>query len=392
MPRHPELYEWADRVATHFPKLPKSAAFGLAAWSFGMVLAHACGLSAVAVALAPLLGRAANTARQRLRELYQPAARKRGRNRAEFDPAGCAAPLVRWVTAGWAEKRVALALDATNLGDRFHVLAAAIVYRGCAIPVAWAVPPAGAKDPWNPHWARLLARVAAALDPGWRVAVLTDRGLESAELFRAITALGWHPLMRVKAAGTFRPAGWHKYRPMGGFAAGPGARFAAAGSAYKTAPLAGTLLACRAEGCADPWLVLTDLPPAAADPCWYALRSWVEQGFKVIKRGGWQWQRTRMSDPARAERLWAAVSLATLWLVEVGGLAEGEPRPETVPPFRTAGRPRIHRLFRVGRGLILAGLLSGRVAAGHFAPEPWPAPVPIAAISEDEFVAQMTYP
>lgn len=31
MPRHPQLYEWADRLATHFPRLPKAAAFGLAA-------------------------------------------------------------------------------------------------------------------------------------------------------------------------------------------------------------------------------------------------------------------------------------------------------------------------------------------------------------------------
>jgi hypothetical protein len=82
----------------------------------------------------------------------------------------------------------------------------------------------------------------------------------------------------------------------------------------------------------------------------------------VIKRGGWQWQRTRMRDPGRAERLWVAV--ATLCLVEVGGLAEGEPRAETVPPFRSAGRSRVHRVFRVGLGLILAGLL-GRGGPGR---------------------------
>jgi hypothetical protein len=78
MPRHPALDEWADRVATRFPHLPRSLAFGLAAWSFGMVLAHARGLSAVACALAPILGRSANTARQRLRQPDQPAGRKRG--------------------------------------------------------------------------------------------------------------------------------------------------------------------------------------------------------------------------------------------------------------------------------------------------------------------------
>src|SRR5579883_1133795 len=291
MPRHPQLYTWAERVATQFPDLPRPYADGLAAWSLGLVLAHACGLSAVALALATLLGQAVNTARQRLREFYLPADRKAGRGRTGLDPAGCCGPLVRWVTAGWAERRVAVALDVTNLADRFHVLTAAVVYRGCGVPVAWAVLPANTKDPWNPHWARLLDRVAAALGDGWTVLVLTDRGLESAELFRMIAARRWHPLMRAKAGGSFRPAGWHAFYPLGSFAAREGARFAAVGTAYKTAPLACTLLACRAAGCADPWVLLTDLPPAAADPCWYALRSWVEQGFKVVKGGGWQWQR-----------------------------------------------------------------------------------------------------
>lgn len=74
--------------------------------------------------------------------------------------------MTRWVTAGWADEQVALALDATNLGDRFHVLVAAVVYRGSSIPVAWAALPAGFWDPWNPYWVRLLGRVSAALGTG----------------------------------------------------------------------------------------------------------------------------------------------------------------------------------------------------------------------------------
>ena len=271
MPRHAPLYHWADRVATHFPELPRTTAFVLALWAFGMVLAHACALSAVALHLAPLLGQSVNTLRQRLREFYQPAARKAGRGRTELDPAVCCGPLVRWVTAGWADRRVALALDVTNFADRFHVLACAIVYRGCAVPVAWAVLAGGAKEAWHPHWCALLARVAEALGPGWQVVVLTDRGLESARLFRALTALGMHPLMRVKAGGTFRPAGWRRSAPLGQFAAREGQRFAAVGVAYTGDPLPCTLLACRRAGCAEAWLLLTDLAPAAADPCWKAI-------------------------------------------------------------------------------------------------------------------------
>lgn len=397
MPRHEPLYQWADRVATHFPNLPRPTAFVLALWAFGLVLAHACALTAVAVHLAGLLGQPINTVRQRLREFYKPAGAKAGRGRTAVDPDACCAPLVRWVTAGWADRRVALALDVTNFADRFHVLACAICYRGCAIPVAWTVLAGGRPGEWHPHWVALLGRVTGLLGPGWQVVVLTDRGLESARLFREIAGRGWHPLMRVKAGGKFRPAGWHRFFPLGAFAAREGARFAAAGLAYTGERLPCTLLACRAVGCADPWLLLTDLAPGAADPCWYAFRSWIEQGFKVIKAGGWDWEATRITAPDRAARQWVVLAVATLWLVEVGGLAESEPRAETVPPLPRLPKPprgqaRVHRLFRVGLGIILGGIITGRVPVGRFTPDPWPAPRPSPEITEQEFVAGLTYP
>jgi len=362
MPRHSPLYAWADRVASRFPELPAPTAFVLALYSYGAALAHSCGLSATALALAAVLGRAVNTLRQRLREFYLPATRKAGRGRTAFDAAACCGPLLRWATAGFGPaRRLALALDVTNLGDRFHVLCCSVVYRGCGIPVAWAVLRGGAKEPWNPHWFALLTRARQALGDGWEVLVLTDRGLESAELFRHIRDHGWHPLMRVKAAGTFRPAGWTRRYSMRCFATQPGRRYAASGVAYAKDPLDCTLLAEWRDGCAEPWLLVTDLPPAAASAGWYAYRSWVEQNFKVLKSAGWQWQRTRMTDPARAERLWVVVAVATVWLLEVGGLAEQAVPPATVPrlPKPPAGRRRVHRLFRLGLMLITAGLLRG---------------------------------
>ncbi len=391
MPRHEPLYQWADRVTTHFPELPRTTAFVLALWAYGLVLAHCCALNAVVGHLAPLLGQAGNTLRQRLREFYKPAAKKAGRGRTDFDPACCCAPLVRWITTGWTERRIALALDVTNFGSRFHVLACAIVYRGCAVPIAWSMLAGGQKGEWHPHWCALLARVAAVLGPGWQVLVLTDRGLESPRLFRAITDQGWHPLMRVKAGGKFRPHGWRRFYPLGTFAGRVGQRFAAAGLAYCGERLPCTLLACWQEGCAEPWLLLTDLAPPAATPCWYAFRSWIEQGFKVLKSGGWNWEKTRITDPQRAARQWVVLAVATLWLIEVGGLSEFETRPETVPPLP---KPRVRhaRLFRVGLGVILASLLRGRLPEGRFEPEPWPVPEPIPEVSEQEFHAARDLP
>src|SRR5262245_16439251 len=170
-----------------------------------MIRARGCGLSSVALALAPLLGQSDNTPRQRLREFYQPQHRKAGDRRRQLDVSACFAPLLAWVLARWPCRRLALALDVTNLGERFHVLCASVLYRGCAIPVAWKALAGNTPEPWHPHWVELLGRLRAALGDGWQVLVLTDRGLESPRLFTAIAACGWHPLMRVKAAGQFRP-------------------------------------------------------------------------------------------------------------------------------------------------------------------------------------------
>src|SRR5215831_13293142 len=65
----------------------------------------------------------------------------------------------------------------------------------------------------------------------------------------------------------------------------------------------------------------------------------IEQGFKMTKRGGWQWQRTRMCDPHRAARLWLAVAVATLWLLSVGGLAQDTLPESTLLPLTAADVP-----------------------------------------------------
>jgi hypothetical protein len=180
------------------------------------------------------------------------------------------------------------------------------------------------KDPWNPHWQALLGQLKPAVPCDWTVIVLSDRGLESAWLFGVITALGWHPLMRAKKGGKFRPKGWQRFYLMGQLVRQVGGSFAAEGRAYTGAELPCTLLACWGEGYDEPWLVLTDLPPEAGSAVWYALRAWIEQGFKLIKGGGWDWQKTRMDDPGRVERLWLVLAVATLWVVALG--AEDEAR------------------------------------------------------------------
>jgi Transposase DDE domain len=266
------------------------------------------------------------------------------------------------------------------LGQRFVVLVISVVYRGCAVPVAWKVLRATEKHPWQPEWLALLRHFQGVVPAGWTVIVLADRGLYAQWLFKAITALGWHPLLRVNQQGQFRPQGWYHWVPLTRLVPAVGRRWAGRGTAFrgKQTRLDCTLLGCWGTGHREPWLVLTDLAPMAAEACWYGLRAWIEQGFKHVKRGGWQWQYTRMDDPARAERLWLAIALATWWLLSVGGQAEAAVPAATLPPVPGAARQqgkgwRLIGVFRRGWNLILAALLNQQpLPFGHGRPELWP--------------------
>lgn len=350
-----------------------------------MVLARSCALTAVSACLAPWLGRHDNTLRQRLREFCYEARAKRGKNRQAVVVESCFAPLLAWVLSLWEGTQLALALDATPLGDRFTVLVISVVYRGCAIPIAWTVLTAKVEKAWRPEWLRMLRQLYRAVPPTWTVLVLADRGLYARWLFRRITRLGWHPFLRINTGGTFRPTGEPQGVPLKTLVPQPGCQWSGTGVAFKGRQrrLRCTLLARWEADYQDPWLIVTDLPPAVGDVSWYGLRAWIEQGFKRTKRGGWQWQQTRMTDPTRAARLWLAMAVATLWLVSVGGEADETLPPTLLPDLATAlpPPPRSHQaahlrlvsIFRRGWNLILAALLNQTpLPPGRLVPEPWP--------------------
>src|SRR2546422_6923506 len=268
----------------HLSHLSKPQATVLALWSFGMVLARSCALTAVSHVLAKGMKRKEQTVRQQLREWYYDVPRQRGAKRHALPVETCFAPLLGWVVSWWQGTQLALAIDATTLGQRFVVLAVSVVYRSCAIPVAWVILPAGAKHAWRREWLRLLRRLRPALPQGWTVIVLADRVLYAPWLFRRITRLGWHPFLRINTGGSFRPAGAMCWRPLMTFVPRPGTSWRGAGLAFTRNQVSCTLLARWEDGYKDPWLILTDLPHEASDAGWRCLRAPTRQGCKSTRR------------------------------------------------------------------------------------------------------------
>ena len=148
------LSQWEQMVSTQLPHLSRPQAHVLAVWSYGMVLARSCGTTSVAAVLADLLKSSVSTLRQQLREWCYDAKDKKGDHRQEVDVTLCFGPLLCWSVSRWPQSacHLALGMDAMTLADRFTVLCISVLYRGCAIPVAWKVVRAGEKGAWEPHW------------------------------------------------------------------------------------------------------------------------------------------------------------------------------------------------------------------------------------------------
>jgi DDE family transposase len=399
------LSQWIETVSTAFPTLSRPQAKVLAFWSYGMVLAKACGITLVCAALALQLGCSEASLVQRLREWCYGAQDKKGNKRQELDVSTCFGPLLRWILCWWPadEPRLALALDATTLKKRFTVLAISVVYRGCAIPVAWKIVSAEAKGSWQPHWLSLLQSLEDSVPEHWMVIVMSDRGLYAPWLYAKIVSLGWHPFLRINKQGHFRPVEEGTFRSLATAAPTVGSAWCGQVDCFsgEKCRLRCTLLARWDEGYEEVWLIVTDLLPEQATAVWYGMRSWIEGGFKDTKRGGWQWHQTKMTDPERAERLWLAIAVATLWVVSVGGEADAnlpvsslEALPETHIARRKASgrsRPRMLSCFARGMVTIIGALIRGDgLVLGRFVPEPWPSMTPVPKKKNSKIVARAT--
>jgi hypothetical protein len=372
-------------IATFLPDLRPAQRLGLALWVFGAVVAGSACQVAVIAALLPL-GAAEQALRQRLREWLYDGRDKAAPCTVDLDVATCFAPLLRWVLVWWQGKALPLAIDATALGDKVVVLTISVLYRGCAIPVAWHVLPANREGAWVPPILDLLARLAPVVPAEMTVIVPTDRGLWSNRLWDGIRAHGWHPLMRLQLAATFAPLGQPRV-PARTLVPGPGHAWVGAGPAFKDRATRrdGTLVVVWDTGQTDPWVLLTTLPPAEVGVLWYGLRMWIEFGFRALKGLGWRWERTRRTDPDRVARHWLVLAVATLWVLAYGtraedadfvGVAPANLRAPVAPP--PADHRRTLSVFARGVGQLRWQLLRMRRLWSRvwLVPQAWPDPAP----------------
>ncbi len=378
----PEFYPFHDQIRKYLPHLSPAQQKGLVLW-VGATLKASSGCQHAVLGALLILGYHWHTVRQYLREWLYDGADRAAPCATQLDVATCFAPLLRWILDWWEGTELTLAIDPTAKGEELVALVISVVYRGCALPVAWRLKPGGQPGAWKPDLCALLDSLGAAVPDSWTVRVLCDRGLPSPDLWQAIPRQGWHPYMRYPHHITFQAPTGPRGRARQ-FVAGPGPYTVTEGWAFHRQKRRCTLLVLWEPRQEAPWVVLTDEAPAAVDVGTYGMRVWIEQGFRVLKRMGWQWHRTRRTDPDRGDRHWLVLAVATLWVLAYGtrveeaalrGLAPGQVRRPPLTP--TVPQARSLSVFQLGLAQVQHLLPRGYAwARVWLQPTPGPDPPP----------------
>lgn len=310
------LYQWTGMVGKHFSELSRPQVKVLAAFSLGLGLSQRCALGAVSAKL-PQLGRTETVERRLRRFIRSP----------RLELAGSCQQLSRWALSILKSKGpLVLLVDETSLQEHLKVMVVAVAYRGKALPLAWRC---YRQEQWPMGQVELIRSllewVAAGVPAGKQVLVQADRGIGSSpQLLQVIEALGWHYLVRV-TKGVHLMLTDGEEREYRSILTQEGQSWQGEVQAFKKAGWRSCwALAKWGRGHEEPWLLLTNYPKAR--PEWYGTRMWEELAFKDLKSNGWQWQRSRLRSPERAERLWLVMALAYLWVVSMGTYVLGQPQ------------------------------------------------------------------
>jgi hypothetical protein len=384
MPAPRELYQIEQMITQRLPSLRVAHAAVLALWVFGTVLAKSACESAVLDELEHQAPR--GNLRQRLREWLKHGRDKARPCHAAVDVLAGFPALLRWVIAWWHGPPVLpLAIDAVAHQDRVVALVISVLYRGCAIPVAWHIVPTHQPGAWMPHILTLVDQLAPAIPPTWRTMVMVDRGLWSPRLWQKLQQRRLLPLVRIADGVTIQRTGRKRSVTPARLVPAPGRCWVGRAAVFGAdAQQTGTVIVLWAPGHQERWVLLTTLAPREVEHSWYGLRMWIELGFRALKSMGWQWQRTRRTEPDRVARHWLVMAVATLWVLGCGTrvddarqLARQPDRVRVPPTLPTPTGSGLVSLFRRGMSAARRQLGNGRIWQRLWLrPSALPAPYP----------------
>ena len=211
-------------------------------------------------------------------------------------------------------------MDRSMINDTINLLFISAAYQGRSLPLGWVrVPHEGNSDLKLQQ--ELLTWFKECLPAGARATIVADREFHSIHLASWIEQdLGLNFVLRIKA-GTgieFRGA---QYRAGELVSKGRAHLYPSVKvTADRQATHRVNLVTIWDKDQDEAWLLITNHEDGPLVRRIYQARFWIEEMFSDKKSRGLNLEVTRLTDPDRIERLLVAVTLAYLWIMEVGAL------------------------------------------------------------------------
>lgn len=251
-------------------------------------------------------------------------------------------PFIRRALSAWAGCHVLLAIDTTSLQDRRIVCRVSLIYRGRAVPLAWAAYPTKSHSLPFDAYKLLLERAGELLPAGCTVTLLGDRGFGGVRLMAFCQRRGWHFALRLKRNRVVVDADGRrgKLSTLSALAGGgirqlSGVRLIGA-KRHGVGPLNIHIAKSPAVDAED-WYVVSDRTDTCGVLADYRCRMHIDHSFKDDKSGAFDWEASRLDSPEQVERMLLVMAVAVLYLVSEGTFLVNAGRRAEVDPHTRRG-------------------------------------------------------
>jgi len=134
---------------------------------------------------------------------------------------------------------------------------------------------------------------------------------------QAVQRRGWHYLLRLECSTQVHVPG-RPSSPLAALVPQRGTQTCLSGVPVTAQAFCTNVVAVWPQESAEPWLLMTTLPPTRERCREYRHRTAEEALFRDLKGLGWHWDESRVRQPERVERLLLVLALATLWMLALG--------------------------------------------------------------------------
>ena len=216
---------------------------------------------------------------------------------------------------GVGRQTISLAMDQSDLGNRFAILMISVRIGNRSLPVAWMVE-SGAANIGFEGQKKLLETVLGWLPSGASVMLLADRFYPSGELIKWLQNAGWQYRLRLK--GNLKvDVGQAGVETTGDLVSGLGERYEAHARLFaEGVPTAIGVL--HEAGHREPWIIAMDCYPSREAVLDYGKRWCIEPTFSDFKSRGFNLEETHLEAADRLDRLILLMTLAMHWCVKIG--------------------------------------------------------------------------